>query len=69
MKNSVTELRRSLEKRGFKVTVTKGCHHRVTHPEMDGFVIFPNSSRDWRLARNVESEIKRRMRSVERADV
>ena len=57
------EARRALERQGFIATKTRGGHWRFEHPNMDGPVFAPDTPSDHRGMKNLQSLLRRKMRS------
>jgi predicted RNA binding protein YcfA (HicA-like mRNA interferase family) len=59
---SVNKMIRELKAEGFVVQITKGCHMKITHPEMDGPVFCATSPSCKRASANLRATIKRKMK-------
>jgi predicted RNA binding protein YcfA (HicA-like mRNA interferase family) len=60
--SSMKKVRRSLERKGFTATKTRGGHWRFEHPDMDGPVFAPDTPSDRRGVRNLMATLRRKRR-------
>ena len=61
--SQMKEVRRQLERQGFKARKTPGGHWRIEHPDMDGPVFAPDTPSDHRGMKNLHAMLRRKMRS------
>jgi len=51
---------------GCTVTITRGNHLRIDHPDLLGPVFAASTPSDWRSERNLRALLRRRMREAKR---
>lgn len=53
---------------GFDVSMTRGNHLRIEHPDLQGPVFAASTPSDWRAERNLRALLRRRIREAKRAE-
>ncbi|MFT9091420.1 MAG: hypothetical protein ABF479_10535 [Gluconacetobacter sp.] len=53
---------------GCTVTITRGNHLRIDHPDLPGPIFTASTPSDWRAERNLRALLRRRLREANRSD-